>query len=318
MVTVDATALASCPARGQLCAMMQLLFVGMAAALLVGCEKQSPDSSSATAPQADRKTFQVKGVVVELEPDGKTARIKHEEIPGYMAAMTMPLEVRNTNELAGLEPGDSIEFRMIVTEDDGWIDQVKKLDVPRVNVAPTTGQFRLVRDVEPLNDGDALPEYHFIDQDGKPITTSQFKGQALGINFLFTRCPFPTFCPLMAKNFAATQNALLADASAPTNWHLLSITIDPEFDSPSLLKSYGSMYGRNPAHWTFATGELIDITAIAEQFGLTFWRDTNGLPSHNLRTVVIDASGRVQKNFVGNEWSSAELTQEMIKAAAVK
>ncbi|HMP84543.1 MAG TPA: copper-binding protein, partial [Verrucomicrobiota bacterium] len=204
--------------------MYRFILSSLAAVLLAGCGKNPSEPAPSNETPSDRRTFQVKGVVIELEADGKTARIKHEEIPGYMAAMTMPLEVRDTNELAGLEPGDSISFRMIVTEDDGWIDQVRKLDVPRVNVAPTSGPFRLVRDVEPLNEGDALPEYRFIDQNGKPISTAQYKGGALAINFIFTRCPFPTFCPLMAKPFAETQNRLLSSPASPTNWHLLSLT----------------------------------------------------------------------------------------------
>ena len=262
--------------------------------------------------------FQTRGVVERLEADGKTVRVKHEDIPGYMKAMTMPFEVKDTNELTGLAAGDTISFRMIVTEDDGWIDQVRKLDVPRTNAPPTTGKFRLVRDVEPLEVGDALPEYHFVDQDGKGISTSQFKGQALAITFLFTRCPFPNFCPLMAKNFAELQKILLSTADAPTNWHLLAITIDPEFDTPAVLKSYSARYRRDAAHWTFATGELIDITAIGEQFGLTFWHEEGSILSHNLRTVVIDPAGRVQNIIIGNDWSPAEIAHDMIKATAPK
>jgi protein SCO1/2 len=235
-----------------------------------------------------------------------------------MPAMTMPFDVKDTNELAGLGPGDSVSFRMTVTEKAGWIDQIQKLGAGSSNQPPTTGQFRMVRDVDPLDVGDALPEYHFTNQFNQPISTSQFKGGALAINFLFTRCPFPTFCPLTANNFAQTQQKLLSMAGAPTNWHLLTISFDPEFDTPSILKAYGERYKYEPNHWSLVTGTLIDITAIAEQFGQTFWHDETGGISHNLRTVIVDASGRVQKIIIGNKWNSDELVDEIVKAAKRK
>jgi len=276
-------------------------------------EQPAPPKASATS--TNPTVYQVKGVIVELEGDGKTVRIKHEEIPGYMAAMTMPFEVRDTNELAGLEAGDHVAFRMLVTDADGWIDQVRKLPRPTTNNPPTTGPFRFVRDVEPLNVGDVLPEYRFTNQLGQAVSTSQFRGRALAITFIFTRCPFPTFCPRTMENFAETQRRLLALANGPTNWHLLTISFDPAFDTPAVMKAYGQIHGADPHHWTLATGALIDITAIAEQFGLSFWREPEGGLSHNLRTAVIDPAGRVQKVLIGNKWTSDELVAEMAKAA---
>jgi protein SCO1/2 len=271
----------------------------------------------------NQKSYDVKGVVVQVKPQEKQVEIKHEAIPGYMAAMTMSFDVKDTNELAGLLPGDAVSFRMTVTEKDGWIDQIRKMgNTPTgktpTNEIPKTGEFRMVRDVEPLDIGDRLPEYHFTNQFGQRISTAQFKGQALAINFLFTRCPFPTYCPLTANNFAETQQKLLSIPNAPTNWHLLTISFDPDFDKPVVLKAYGERYKYDPQHWSLFTGELIDITAIAEQFGQTFWHDETGSISHNMRAAVIDAAGRVQKNFVGNTWKSDELVKELVKAAAAK
>jgi protein SCO1/2 len=278
-------------------------------------EQKSPEPATTPATSTNPTIYQVKGVVIELEPAEKTVRIKHEEIPGYMAAMTMPFEVRNTNELRGLEAGDHVAFRMLVTDTDGWIDQVRKLPRPTTNNPPTTGPFRFVRDVEPLNVGDMLPEYRFTNQLGQAVSTSQFRGQALAITFIFTRCPFPTFCPRTMENFAETQRKLLALASGPTNWHLLTISFDPAFDTPAVLKAYGGTHGADPRRWTLATGALIDITALAEQFGLTFWSEDEGI-SHNLRTAVIDPAGRVRRIFIGNKWMSEELVAAMTKAAS--
>ncbi len=273
---------------------------------------------SAMPGSTNERAYQVRGVVKEVEPDGKTVRIRHEEIRGYMPAMTMPFAVRDTNELAGLKPGDHVTFRMIVTDDDGWIDQVRKLDVAEKTGAPTTGPFRLVRDVEPLSVGDLLPAYTFTNQFGQAVSLSQFRGEALAITFLFTRCPYPTFCPLMASNFEKAQEKLLAMASGPTNWHLLTISFDPDYDTAARLKAYAERRHYDPKRWTFATGKLIDITALTEQFGMYFWRDETGGLSHNLRAVVVDTRGRVQRIIPENKWKADELVAEIVQAAGVK
>lgn len=297
-------------------------FLLLMAITCVSCAQQSPPAAKPAAeitPQPTQQVFQVKGTIVELTPAEKSVRIKHEEIPGYMPAMTMPFEVRDTNELAGLEIGDAVTFRMTVTENDGWIDQLKKVSVPRITALPKVPGLRFVRDVDPLNVGDAMTDYRFTNQLGQPFKLSEFRGQALAFTFVFTRCPYPTFCPLMSNNFRQVQDALLKQPNAPTNWHLLTLSFDPDWDSPARLKAYAEGMRHDPKHWTFATGDLADITAIAEQVGEVFVRDADGTGiSHNLRTVVVDAQGRVQKIIAENKWTPEELVAELLRAAAAK
>src|SRR5438477_1790001 len=200
-----------------------ILFLTVALLGLSACDR-SPETrtiGNAQVPGSTKpKIFQVKGVVVSVKPKEKSIEIKHEEIPGYMPAMTMPFDVKDTKELAGLAEGDSISFRMLVTDTEGWIDQIRKIAPSATNSSPTTGTFRLAREVEPLGIGDPLPEYHFTNQIGQAISTAQFKGQVLAITFLFTRCPFPNFCPLMANHFAEAQKKLLSMPNGPPHWHL--------------------------------------------------------------------------------------------------
>jgi protein SCO1/2 len=273
-------------------------------------------AAQTTSPKSNQQAFHVKGVVIEVRAEEKTVKIRDEEIPGYMEAMTMPFEVTDANELSGLKAGDSVSFRMIVTDTNAWIEGLQKQGEPRNPGPPTIGPFRYVREVEPLNAGDLLPEYHFTNHLGQALSTSQFRGRALAITFIFTRCPYPTFCPRTTGNFEETQNKLLTSPHAPSNWHLLTISFDPEWDTPARLKTYAGRFHCNANYWSFATGELIDITAIAEQVGMLFWHEGEGAGiSHNLRTVVVDARGRVQKIFRENQWTSDELVAEMIKAA---
>src|SRR5262249_4562635 len=150
---------------------------------------------------------------------------------------------------------------------------------------------RFVRDVDPLQIGDPLPEYHFTNQLGRAVSTTQFKGQALAMTFIFTRCPLPNFCPRMSSNFEEVQHKLLGSESTgsatnsssqpSTNWHLLTITFDPEFDSVAVLKSYAERFHADPAHWSFLTGDMMDIRAISDQFGQSFWKDETGAINHN-------------------------------------
>ena len=310
-----------------------ILIIFTVAGFLAGCGRESGLPSAQKGEEGGRgpkRVYVVKGVVVSVKPREKSVEIRHEAIPDYMPAMTMPFDVKNTNVLSGLEPGERVEFRLAVTDTDGWIEEIKKVPTGSVGQqspagAPTGGQvaaggqppvggqsIRRVKDVEPIQIGEPLPEYQLTNQFGQVFSTRRYLGQALAITFLFTRCPYPTFCPRMADNFEEVQKQMLARAG--TNWQLLTISFDPEFDKPEVLKSYAQMHHYEPAHWTFATGSLMDVTALGDEVGLTFWHDETGSISHNLRTVVVDAAGKVQQIFVGNQWSSGELVEEMVKA----
>ena len=307
------------------------LFRGLIALLLAGAAISCRENSQTSAPvrvlaiatnqiATNLQTFFVRGVVEELWPDGKTAMVKHEAIPNYMEAMTMPLEVKEPKELAGLQPGDAIFFRLLVTKDDAWIDRVTKVGkaAPAAEKPQTT--FRRVREVEPLQVGDPMPNYPFTNELGQAVSLQEFKGQAVGFTFIFTRCPYPTFCPRMTDNLLKAYQQLSAQAQGPTNWHLLSISFDPEYDTPATLKAYARRYQYDPQKWNFVTGALIEIDAITEQFGLEFFREAGSSFNfnHKLRTVVVDAQGRVQQVFVGNEWKVDDFVAEMVKAAAAK
>jgi protein SCO1 len=297
-----------------------LLVWGMAVLVLASC-KRSPQpaeaSSVVASPSTNQRVFQVKGVVKAIKPAEKEIDIKHDAIPDYMPAMTMPFDVKDTNELAGLVPEQPISFRLTVTDIEGWVDKIQALGPPPQrtgsNAPYPSGQP--IRVVEPLQTGEQLPDYHLTNQFGQTISTTQFKGQALAITFLFTRCPFPTFCPRLANDFAETQQKLLTLQSGPTNWHLVTISFDPEFDRPEVLKSYAEAHHYDPAHWTFATSTLADVSSIGDLFGLAFWHDSTGSITHNMRTAVIDANGKFQKLFEGKDWTSADLVAEMVKAA---
>ena len=288
---------------------------------LAACQKNAPAPKSPAATGVTTNYY-VKGVVKELKPDGLTALIAHEEIPNYMPAMTMPLRAKELKEFSGIKTNDVVHFRMVIKPDDAWIDQVTRIGSATQTNSPFGRDFRPVRDVETLKVGDAIPDYKFTNELGQPVSLAKLKGTTYAFTFIFTRCPYPLFCPLMTRNFSAAAKQLTAASDAPRDWRLFSITFDVEFDTPAALRSYAQAYGYEPQHWSFLTGALIDIDALTEQFGLVFSRNVGsgglGAFDHNMRTVVIDAAGKVQRIFIGNEWKPDELVEEMKKGAAKK
>ena len=300
--------------------MRTLVFVMLSVVVsaMTTCSR-SPESKSGTTERVstNQRTFSVKGTLKKLEAGGRAVTIQHEEVPNYMPAMTMPFTVKRPNELQGLAPGDAIVFQLHVTGEESWIDQIMKAATTTTNAASARPPVRLVRDVEPLNVGDLMPDYRFTNELGRVVSLSDFKGQALTLTFIFTRCPLPEFCPLMSRRFAVAQKQLMTLTNAPANWHLLSISFDPHFDTPAVLRGYSQIFRPDASHWNFVTGAMIDIDAITEQFDLPVIKKGEDW-EHKLRTIVINANGRIQKIFLGNQWTEDELVSEIIKAATVR
>lgn len=263
---------------------------------------------------AGLRSFSVKGVIRTVKPGENTVVIRHEEIPNYMAAMTMPFKVRNGQELSGLKEGDSVSFRLNVTEDAGWIDQIKKSEPVAYARPYEYNGGPPLRPVEMVRVGLALPEAVFTNQLGRVVRFSDFKGQALALTFFFTRCPMPQFCPQLSKNFREASAQLKSTANGPTNWHFLSVTFDPAHDTPEVMKEYGDRYQADPDHWSFLTGSPEAIGQLGRQFGITVTPESGTL-NHNFRTVIVNPDGRIRAIWpvVGN--MSTNLFMEINNAA---
>ena len=286
--------------------------------LSAGCRTGGQGSKGKDGAAAVR-TFQVRGVVKEIQDGGKVAVIRHEAVPGYMAAMTMPFDVKDPGAMRGVQPGDRVGFRLSVTETDGWIDELTVLE-PDADQSrgEKVESVRPTRVVEELTEGAMMPDYSFVDEYRHPVRLSQYRGQALAFTFIYTRCPYPTFCPRMSSNFAEACELMMRGSGGvgATNWHLLSISFDPEHDTPTVLRNYARRYpSYDPARWSFLTGKMIDIDAITEQFGMFFARDGESF-SHNVRTIILDPAGRIHKILAGNSWKPESLVEAMRSALA--
>ena len=256
------------------------------------------------------RSFMAKGTVMELMPDGRTVVIRHEAISNYMAAMTMPFKAKAPEELAGLHRGDEVSFQLHVTESESWVDGITKIGTVSLPPIPTPAHSPANQPHHPLLD------YKFTNELGQAVSLNDFRGQALAITFFYTRCPIPDYCPRLSKNFQEAQQKLESLPGAPANWHFLSVSFDPEFDSPPLLKAYGNSYQYDPNHWSFLTGPADKIGELAQQSGVSYQSDA-GAFNHNFRTLIIDANGHLQMIFPTSGNLSDQIVAEIIKAAAV-
>lgn len=263
-------------------------------AILVACGRSN------TAP-AHARHYDVKGIIRGAAPDRSSVDVEHEDIPRFMPSMTMTISVHEPKEIANVRTGDAISFRMVVTDNDLYLENVKKIDATQVRLSVHTPTPTPAATSTRLQEGDALPNFALTDQHGGRVTNQTFLEHPLILTFVFTRCPVPNFCPRMSGNFAELQKAI--QSGQIPNTHLMSITLDPAFDTPAILQQYADHLGADPAIWTFATG---DVDRIIEAFSI--YRQTEaGTLSHGLATALIDPRGKISRIWRGNSWTPDEV-----------
>ena len=266
------------------------------------------------APPPAGQRYPLKGKVVEVDLAHRKVTIAHEDIPGFMPAMTMPFVVleKDAALLRGMGPGDEITATLVAPDSRYWLEDVVvvKKDTPDPNATPAP------RAHEP-HPGDAMPDVGLVDQDGKPLRLADYHGKAVALTFVFTRCPLPDFCPLMMKKLAAAHAALAKDAALASRTHLLTVSFDTKHDTPDVLRAFGKPFQKTAppfSHWTLATGQDEAIRALGGALELDYVEESRSF-THNLRTAVLDPEGKLRRLFRGNDWTPEELVSEL-KAAA--
>lgn len=251
---------------------------------------------------AVEQVFEVKGIIRGKLLDGRPV-IEHEAIPGYMMAMTMTFNVSDMAEVAALEAGDRVLFQLHVDEVSSYANH---FEVIGKEVASSVEKAVASSTARPLTAGDAVPGFKLLDQAGMVVTEEALRERFTVITFMFTRCPIPEFCPLLAKKFSDLQAELLQDATLGLKVRLWSLTLDPEFDTPAVLAGYGKQVGADPDLWSFITGEADALKNLARAFGIVS-RSNQGLLDHSLTTALIDPDGKVVKTWTGNRWQADQV-----------
>lgn len=266
-------------------------------AAVAGCTREPP-----------ARKFPLTGQVLAVKPDGSEITIRHDEVPGFMPPMTMPFTLKDRAQARGRVPGDLVKATLHVSDTEAWLTGLERTGwAPFPEASESTPPA-----FELLKPGDPVPDETLVDQDGRSFTLSALRGSAVLLTFVYTRCPLPDFCPRMNRHFQAVQRAI-TDGRVRGSVRLLSVSFDPQFDTPAVLKAHAAVYSADPRVWTFATGDQAQLDALGGRLGLSVIRDAQNPASitHNLRTAVIDREGRLVRIFSGGDWTPDEAVAAM-------
>jgi protein SCO1/2 len=253
--------------------------------------------------------------VAAVDADAGTVTVAHQSIPGYMGAMTMSFIVKDQWAFKVLKPGQSISATLVIEDDHSWLEGLVVTEEGRPgsdSLAPPESVTSAL--------GQEVPDFSLLNRDGKRIHLHQYHGKALLLTFIYTRCPLPDYCPLMSRNFAQIAEQVRSDPKLSASTQLLSISIDPEFDTPAVLRAYGRKCAGtlHPFdHWEFATGTPEQVRKVAEFFGLRYWTD-RGQIVHSLVTALVAPNGKVIQVYRGNDWQPAQVVSELRDIAPPK
>lgn len=274
-----------------------------------GCNRGQSGSS-----EKNIKRYSLKGTVISIDKNGGTANVNNEPIQGFMEAMVMPYTIKPADALNQLKPGDTITAEVVVAPDKYWLENVR-----------VTGHTELPAGEKPAatlhipEPGDEVPDFKLINQSSKRISLHQFRGETLLLTLIYTRCPFPDYCPRVSHEFAEIERQVSNNQARYGKTHLLSISFDPGNDTPKVLRAYGfSCAGsKDPAlfkHWEFAAIPKDELPQFADYFALTY-KEEDGVITHSLSTAIISPGGKIVKWYHGADWQASELLDEVAAAA---
>jgi len=279
----------------------------LALAVLIG-------AAACTRP-APPRTYPLHGQIIAIDNAKHTLTIKHEDIDGLMPGMTMSFPVADPALMTGREPGEIVDATLEVS------DALARIaSVPRVGFAalPTNTNAAMMAEGV-LNVGDDVPDTALIDQSDKRRALAEWRGSATLLTFIYKSCPLPNFCPLLDSHFARLQQAILADAALKSKAKLISVTFDPEHDTPAVLAAHAAKLNANPDVWTFVTGDRGTLDRLAARFGVGVIRsDSDPFITHNLRTILLGPDGRIAQIYSGSEWNTATVLADLRTAAGVR
>ena len=248
------------------------------------------------------------GLILSIDAPHRTLTVSCDEIPGYMAAMEMPLLVRDAQSLATLKPGVIIHFRLVEQHKKAYAEDIHPIvnfeAEPAEAGALTALRSSVNPDLKPVSLGEPVPDFTLTDQAQQKVSLSSLRGKVIALTFGYSRCPNPNYCLRLSRNLAQVEQRFHAQAGR--DLILITIAIDPEFDQGPALAAYARSFQADPQSWHFLTGPLPQIRQVAAQFGLNFW-NTEGLLTHTLHTVVIDRQGRLAANIDGNAFTAKQL-----------
>ncbi len=293
-----------------------LVFSLLVVVALAGCHSEPRAETSQTV-ATNFKVYKLRGKVVSTNATKDEVTLDHEAIPDFMGAMTMPYKLKDANLVGELHPGDVITADLLVSQDadaDVLLDHI-------VVVAQGKPDYRPQVSYHVPAPGDAVPDFKLRNQDGQAIHLGQYRGKALLVTFIYTRCPLPNFCPRVTRNFAVVEKQLAADPAANAKTHLLCVSFDPDNDTPERLRAYGATYIGSDAkgafaHWDFAVPNKTVLPEMARYFDVGMSNAADGTITHTLSTTLIGPDGKVVRFYPDNEWTAEQVLADVKQSAA--
>ena len=257
------------------------------------------------------REYQLQGQILAIEAQRNEVLIKHGDIKGFMPGMTMPFTVRDPGLLKDKAAGDLVTATLVVSDNSAHLSTLTKTGHAAVDLPATPPAPPILQPGEPVADA------AFVDQTGANTSLAALRGHRVALTFVYTRCPLPDYCPLMDRHFVAVQKRLQS-TPALADVRLVTATLDPEFDTPAVLAAHAKQLGADPRLWSFVTATPEAMAAFGKQFDLYVERNPQDAIdiTHNLRTVVIDADGRLVKLRTGNDWMPADVLADLEAAPA--
>ncbi len=249
-----------------------------------------------------------------LAKDQATARVTvaSDDIPGFMPAMTMSYTVQDPPGLQQAQPGDRITANVVVVNNSYWLEHLTVTDRSQRGTVCATQPHALAP-------GEQVPDVPLSNQDGRIVHLSDFRGKAVLLTFIYTRCPFPTFCPLITSQFAQIHRDLAQDPAIYPKTQLVSVSLDPAYDTPAVLRQYGLDYLQGDAagfaHWDFVSTSPSDLQKLAAAFGLVYYKENNQI-THSLDTILLSPDGTVKQTWPGNDWTLSQVMAAIKNAAS--
>ena len=272
--------------------------MSFALALAVACQRAEPTG-----------TFVGQGVVKDVLPQERQVIIAHEDIPGFMEAMTMGFEVKEGRLLEGIARGQEVTFTVEKTQDSLYLTALARVGAPSAALPQTEPQEPEQTEEGIFPEPVAAPDFTLTDQDGHPVQLSSLRGKVVLLDFIYTSCPGP--CPLLSRKFSQFQKKL--GERVGKDVMLLSITVDPQHDTPAVLKAYARRYQADTSGWKFLTGSSPEIIAVTFQYGVDYYGESGGEINHLVATYIIDRVGNVARVLKGPNHTVGELFSEVQK-----
>lgn len=287
-----------------------VLSIGLlgAAVGILGCRSSSRSSGGGTA-ASSQKQYSIRGKVVSVDRKDGVIALDTEAIPGVMEAMTMAYTLQNPSVASELHPGDTLTAQLHLGAQGAVLNNIVILQQANLNVLPPI-QYH----VPQL--GDTVPDFKFLNQSNREISLKQFRGKVLVLTFIYTRCASSQFCPLMSRNFADLDKLLAADPGLYAKTHLLSISFDPKYDTPAVLRSYGGAYtGRYTKetfqHWDFAAPSPARLASLLQWFDVAVNRSNGKVTTHSVSTAVIGPDGKIRAWYPSNTWTPQQALKDI-------